>query len=63
MATINLPQVSFTLEGNTTDQKVYVDIVNVLLRGPLYNEYTAEQVAWLHNLGQALYNLTHRVVW
>ncbi|WP_133165123.1 hypothetical protein [Spiroplasma poulsonii] len=42
------------------------------MRGPLYNEYasimqyataTAEQVAWLPNAGQALYNLTHRVVW
>ncbi|WP_424525860.1 hypothetical protein [Spiroplasma endosymbiont of Glossina fuscipes fuscipes] len=72
MATINLPQVPFTLEGNTTDQKAYVDMVNALLRGPLYNEYasimqyataTAEQVAWLPNAGQALYNLTHRVVW
>ncbi len=72
MATINLPQAPFTLEGNTTDQKAYVDMVNVLLRGPLYNEYTsimqyatatAEQVAWLPNAGQALYNLTHRVVW
>ncbi|KAF0849777.1 MAG: hypothetical protein EIB84_07500 [Spiroplasma poulsonii] len=72
MATINLPQVPFTLEGNTTDQKAYVDMVNALLRGPLYNEYasimqyataTAEQVAWLSNAGQALYNLTHRVVW
>ncbi len=72
MATINLPQVPFTLEGNTTGQKAYVDMVNALLRGPLYNEYasimqyataTAEQVAWLPNAGQALYNLTHRVVW
>lgn len=72
MATINLPQVPFTLEGNTTNQKAYVDMVNALLRGPLYNEYasimqyataTAEQVAWLPNAGQALYNLTHRVVW
>ncbi|WP_338964732.1 hypothetical protein [Spiroplasma endosymbiont of Sarcophaga carnaria] len=72
MATINLPQVPFTLEGNTTDQKAYVDMVNALLRGHLYNEYasimqyataTAEQVAWLSNAGQALYNLTHRVVW
>ncbi|WP_419334621.1 hypothetical protein [Spiroplasma endosymbiont of Sarcophaga variegata] len=72
MATINLPQVPFTLEGNTTDQKAYVDMVNALLRGHLYNEYasimqyataTAEQVAWLPNAGQALYNLTHRVVW
>lgn len=72
MATINLPQVPFTLQGNTTDQKAYVDMVNALLRGPLYNEYasimqyataTAEQVAWLPNAGQALYNLTHRVVW
>ncbi|WP_338990661.1 hypothetical protein [Spiroplasma endosymbiont of Seladonia tumulorum] len=72
MATINLPQVPFILQGNTTDQKAYVDMVNALLRGPLYNEYasimqyataTAEQVAWLSNAGQALYNLTHRVVW
>ncbi|KAF0850459.1 hypothetical protein [Spiroplasma poulsonii] len=72
MATINLPQVPFTLQGNTTGQKAYVDMVNALLRGPLYNEYasimqyataTAEQVAWLPNAGQALYNLTHRVVW
>ncbi|UZQ30933.1 MAG: hypothetical protein OHM56_05395 [Spiroplasma phoeniceum] len=72
MATINLPQVPFTLRGNTTNQKAYVDMVNSLLRGPLYNEYaiimqyataTAEQVAWLPNAGQALYNLTHRVVW
>ncbi|MFX4056735.1 MAG: hypothetical protein EHV01_000120 [Spiroplasma sp. hy2] len=72
MATINLPQVPFTLEGNTTNQKAYVDMVNALLRGPLFNEYasimqyataTAEQVAWLPNAGQALYNLTHRVVW
>ncbi|UZQ30663.1 MAG: hypothetical protein OHM56_03790 [Spiroplasma phoeniceum] len=72
MATINLPQVPFTLEGNTTGQKAYVDMVNALLRGPLYNEYasimqyataTAEQVAWLPNAGQALYNLTHRVIW
>ncbi len=72
MATINLPQVPFTLEGNTTDQKAYVDMVNALLCGPLYNEYasimqyataTAEQFAWLPNAGQALYNLTHRVVW
>lgn len=72
MATINLPQVPFTLQGNTTDQKAYVDMVNALLRGPLYSEYasimqyataTAEQVAWLPNAGQALYNLTHRVVW
>lgn len=72
MATINLPQVPFTLEGNTPDQKAYVDMVNALLRGPLYNEYasifqyataTAEQVAWLPNAGQALYNLTHRAVW
>ncbi|WP_338964157.1 hypothetical protein [Spiroplasma endosymbiont of Sarcophaga carnaria] len=72
MATINLPQVPFTLQGNTTGQKSYVDMVNALLRGPLYNEYasimqyataTAEQVAWLPNAGQALYNLTHRVVW
>ncbi len=63
---------TFTLEGNTTGQKAYVDMVNALLRGPLYNEYasimqyataTAEQVAWLPNAGQALYNLTHRVVW
>ncbi len=47
-------------------------MVNALLRGPLYNEYasimqyataTAEQVAWLPNAGQAVYNLTHRVVW
>jgi hypothetical protein len=54
MATINLPQVPFTLQGNTTNQKAYVDMVNALLRGPLYNEYasimqyataTAEQVA------------------
>ncbi|UZQ30562.1 MAG: hypothetical protein OHM56_03235 [Spiroplasma phoeniceum] len=72
MATINLPQVPFILQGNTTGQKAYVDMVNALLRGPLYNEYasimqyataTAEQVAWLPNAGQALYNLTHRVVW
>ncbi len=72
MATINLPQVPFTLEGNTTNQKAYVDMVNALLRGPLYNEYasimqyataTAEQVAWLPNAGQSVYNLTHRVVW
>ncbi|WP_419335112.1 hypothetical protein [Spiroplasma endosymbiont of Sarcophaga variegata] len=72
MATINLPQVPFTLQGNTTNQKAYVDMVNALLRGPLYNECasimqyataTAEQVAWLPNAGQALYNLTHRVVW
>ncbi|UZQ30721.1 MAG: hypothetical protein OHM56_04180 [Spiroplasma phoeniceum] len=28
-----------------------------------YATATAEQVAWLHNAGQALYNLTHRVVW
>ncbi len=72
MATINLPQVPFTLQGNTTDQKAYVDMVNALLCGPLYNEYasimqyataTAEQFAWLPNAGQALYNLTHRVVW
>ncbi len=47
-------------------------MVNALLRGPLYNEYasimqyataTAEQVAWLPNEGQAVYNLTHRLVW
>ncbi|WP_338992560.1 hypothetical protein [Spiroplasma endosymbiont of Seladonia tumulorum] len=72
MATINLPQVPFILQGNTTGQKAYVDMVNALLRGPLYSEYasimqyataTAEQVAWLPNAGQALYNLTHRVVW
>ncbi len=72
MATINLTQVSFTLEGNTTGQKAYVDMINALLRGPLYNEYAsimqyataiAEQVVWLPNAGQALYNLTHRVVW
>ncbi|AXF96434.1 hypothetical protein [Spiroplasma phoeniceum] len=71
MATINVPQVPFTLEGNTTDQKAYVDMVNALLCGPLYNEYasimqyataTAEQVAYLPNAGQALYNLTHRFV-
>ncbi|WP_425377875.1 hypothetical protein [Spiroplasma endosymbiont of Polydrusus pterygomalis] len=72
MATINLPQVHFTLQGNTTGQKAYVDMVNAMLRGPLMNEHasimqyataTAEQVAWLPNAGQALYNLTHRVVW
>ncbi|GAA6238892.1 MAG: hypothetical protein SPLM_10090 [Spiroplasma phoeniceum] len=72
MATINLPQVPFTLEGNTPDQKAYSDMVNAMLRGPLMNEHasimqyataTAEQVAWLPNAGQALYNLTHRVVW
>ncbi|MBW3059185.1 MAG: hypothetical protein CXB60_09175 [Spiroplasma poulsonii] len=28
-----------------------------------YATATAEQVAWLPNAGQALYNLTHRVVW
>ncbi|WP_374697034.1 hypothetical protein [Spiroplasma endosymbiont of Polydrusus formosus] len=33
MATINLPQVPFTLQGNTTGQKAYVDMVNALLRG------------------------------
>ncbi len=72
MATINLPQVPFTLEGNTTGQKDYVDMINALLRGHLYNEYAsimqyataiAEQVVWLPNVWQALYNLTHRVVW
>ncbi len=71
METINLTQVPFTLQGNTTDQKAYVDMVNALLRGHLYNEYasimqystaTVEQVTWLPNAGQALYNLTHRVV-
>ncbi|WP_158676099.1 hypothetical protein [Spiroplasma poulsonii] len=41
MATINLPQVPFTLEGNTTGQKAYVDMVNALLRGPLYNRLLA----------------------
>lgn len=72
MATINVPQVPFVLQGNTTDQKAYVGMVNALLRGPLYNEYasifqyataTAEQVAWLPNAGQALYNFTHRARW
>ncbi|ALA97014.1 hypothetical protein SKUN_0089 [Spiroplasma kunkelii CR2-3x] len=28
-----------------------------------YATATAEEVAWLPNAGQALYNLTHRVVW
>ncbi len=28
-----------------------------------YATATAEQVAWLPNEGQALYNLTHRLVW
>ncbi len=37
MATINLPQLPFTLEGNKTGQKAYVDMVNALLHGPLYN--------------------------
>ncbi len=41
MVTINLPQVPFTLQGNTTGQKAYVDMVNALLRGPLYNEYAS----------------------
>ncbi len=58
MVTINLPQVPFTLQGNTTGQKAYVDMVNALLLGHLYNEYasimqyataTAEKVAWLPN--------------
>ncbi len=40
--------------------------------GPLYNEYasimqyatvTAEQVVWLPNAGQVLYNLTNCVIW
>ncbi len=38
MATINLPQVPFTLKGNTTEQKSCVDMVDALLREHLYNE-------------------------
>ncbi len=41
MATINLSKVLFTLQGNTTGQKAYVDMFNALLRGPLYNEYAS----------------------
>ncbi len=41
MATINLPQLLFTLQGNTTSQKYYVDMFNTLLCGTSYNEYAS----------------------